>query len=74
MHTSRKARLKDLTSERHLPSMSPLMTVNLCHTQRHVTVAVHSFPSLPAGRMIHLHNKKYDACIQHTTVHQSIRV
>jgi len=48
--------LKDLTSARALPSMSPLMTVNLCHTHRQVTVAVQpGFPSLPAaGRMIHL--------------------
>lgn len=55
--TSRKAMLKDLTSARALPSISPLITVNLCHTHRQVTVAVQPpcFPSLPAaGRMIHL--------------------
>lgn len=54
--------LKDLTSARHFPSMSPLITVNLCHTQRQVTVAVQRCsPSSPfpprataAGRMIHL--------------------
>lgn len=48
--------LKDLTSARALPSMSPLITVNLCHTHRQVTVAVQAgFPSLPAAvRMIHL--------------------
>lgn len=49
--------LNDFTSARHLPSISPFITVNLCHTQRQVTVAVQDlWPSFPAaaGRMIHL--------------------
>lgn len=46
--------LKDCTSARHLPSISPLITVNLCHTHRQETVAVHSLLSLPAARITHL--------------------
>lgn len=72
MPTSRKAQLKDLTSERHLPSMRPLITVNLCHTQRHVTVAVHSLPSLPAGRIIHLREKKMRPVWTAHNSHQSV--